>query len=373
MALLLNEDERMLREAAAGFIADKSPVTAMRVLRDSEDETGFDRALWGEMADMGFAGVLVDEAHGGVDMGFVAAGLIAEQMGRNLAATPFLSTSVLAATALGRAGTAAQKSAWLGKIAAGDAVMALAVDEGRKHNPDSIKTTATRSGNGFKLNGSKAMVVDGHVADQLIVAANTGEGITLFLVDPKTNGLIKERTHMVDSRNAARITLADVEVNADAVLGEVDGGAAVLGHILNAGRAIVGAEMVGAASKAFEDTVEYIRERKQFGIEIGRFQALQHRSAHLYTELEIARSAMLAALSALDAGANDSDMVVSMAKAKIGSVAKLTSQEGLQMFGGVGMTDEYDIGLYMKRIRVAQELFGDAHYHMDVVAKAKGI
>ena len=373
MALVLNEDEKMLQEAASGFVADKSPVSALRKLRDSKDETGFDPALWSEMADMGFAGVLVDEEHGGVDMGFVAAGLLAEQMGRNLAATPFLSTSVLAATALSTAGSDAQKSEWLTKIAAGQAVMALAIDEGRKHNPSKIETTAERSGNGFKLSGSKAMVVDGHVADQMIIAANTGGGITLFLVDPKASGLTTERTDMIDSRNAARLTLDDVEVTADAVLGEVDGGADVLAHVLNAGRAVVGAELVGASSKAFEDTTNYIRERKQFGTEIGRFQALQHRSSHLYSELEIARSAMLAALTALDEKAPDSDLVVSMAKAKIGSVAKLASQEGVQMHGGVGMTDEYDVGLYMKRIRVAQELFGDAHYHMEQIAKAKGI
>jgi acyl-CoA dehydrogenase len=373
MALVLNEDEQMLREAASGFVADKAPVKALRELRDGGSEDGFDRALWSEMAEMGFAGVLVDEDNGGVDMGFLAAGLIAEQMGRNLTASPFLSTSVLAATALGKAGSAAQKSEWLGKIASGETIMALAVDEGRKHNPNGLKTTALRSGNGFKLNGSKAMVVDGHVADQLIVAAKTDGGTTLFLVDPKAAGLTTTRTDMIDARNAAKLELNDVEVTADAVIGEVDGGAEVLNHVLNAGRAVVGAELVGASSKAFEDTTDYIRERKQFGTEVGRFQALQHRSSHLYTELEIARSAMLAALTALDEGAEDADLVVSMAKAKIGSVAKLASQEGVQMHGGVGMTDEYDIGLYMKRIRVAQELFGDAHYHMEHIAKAKGI
>lgn len=373
MALILNEDEKMLREAAGGFIADKAPVKALRNLRDNNDATGFDRALWSEMADMGFAGVLVDEDNGGVDMGVLAAGLIAEQMGRNLTASPFLSTAVLAATALGRGGSEAQKSEWLAKIASGDAVISLAVDEGRKHNPDGIETRAERSGNGFKINGAKAMVIDGHVADQLIVAAKTGSGTTLFLVDPKAAGLTTKRTDMIDARNAAKLTLEDVEVTADAVLGEVDGGGDLLAHVLNVGRAVVGAELVGASSKAFEDTTEYIRERKQFGTEIGRFQALQHRSSHLYTELEIARSAMLAALSALDEGAEDAELVASMAKAKIGSVAKLASQEGVQMHGGVGMTDEYDIGLYMKRIRVAQELFGDTQYHMEKIAEAKGI
>ncbi|MGB0908407.1 MAG: acyl-CoA dehydrogenase family protein [Maricaulaceae bacterium] len=373
MALVLTEDEKLLSESAEGFIGEKSPVKARRELRDTRDETGFDRALWGEMAEMGFAGVLIGEDHGGVDMGFMAAGLIAEQMGRNLAATPFMSTAVLASTAISKAGSYAQKSEWLPKIASGEAILSLAVDEGRKHNPKNIELTATRSGNGFKLSGSKAMVLDGHVSDMLIVAANTGEGTTLFLVDPKAAGIETERTIMVDSGNAARIDFNDVEVNADAVLGEVDGGAETLSQTLNAGRAILSAELVGASQQAFTSTVDYIRERKQFGTEIGRFQALQHRSSHLYTELEIARSAMLAALTAMDQDTADKDLVVAMTKAKVGSVAKLAALEGVQMHGGVGMTDEYDIGLYLKRIRVLQELFGDAHYQMEQIAQAKGI
>lgn len=377
MALVLNEDEVMLRDTAEGFFKQKAPVKALRQLRDERDETGFDRALWSEMAEMGFAGIVVDEDHGGVDMGFVAAGLVAEQMGRNLSATPFLSTAILAATAIREGGSAEQKTAWLTKIAGGEAVLALALDEGPKHNPVGTATTSEKSGNGFKLSGSKAMVVDGHVADALIVAARTSgeagdaDGLSLFLVDPKSKGVTTERTIMVDSRNAARIDLDDVEVDGDALLGELDGGMAVLGKVLSAGRAIAAAELLGAGSQAFEDTVVYIKERKQFGRIIGEFQALQHRASHLYSEMEIARSAVLAALTALDDQDPKAELYCAMAKAKLGSVAKLASQEGVQMHGGVGMTDEYDIGLFMKRIRVLQELFGDAHYHMNGYAKAK--
>lgn len=377
MALVLNEDEKMLAETAEGFFADKAPVKALRSLRDERDEAGYDKALWQEMADMGFAGVLIDEDHGGVDMGFMAAGVIAENMGKNLTASPFLSTAVLAVTALKNASTE-QKTEWLPKIASGETIMAIALEEGRKHNPKATAMTAERSGNGFKLSGSKGMVLDGHVADQLIVAARTsGEagdegGLTLFLVDPKTSGIETERTIMVDSRNAARIDFDDVEVNADAVIGEVDGGMDIVAAICRAGRAVLAAELLGSGGEAFRQTTDYIRERKQFGVEIGRFQALQHRSSHLYSELEIARSAVLAALSALDAGAEDADLITAMTKAKVGSVAKLAGIEGVQMHGGVGMTDEYDIGLFLKRIRAAQELFGDAHYHMDVIAKMKG-
>ena len=375
MALVLNEDEVMMRDMAQGFFAEKAPVKALRGLRDTQDETGFDQTLWSEMAAQGFAGMVIPEEYGGVDMGYLAAGLVAEQMGRNLTASPFLSTSILAATAL-KHGSDEQKSAWLPKIASGEAVIALALDEGVKHNPRGTATTAVPSGNGFKLNGAKAMVVDGHVANVMIVVARTSgeegdaEGLSLFLVDPKTAGVSTERTIMVDSRNAARTDLENVEVSGDALLGTLDGGMDVLNGVLAAGRGIAAAELLGAGAQAFEDTVAYIKERKQFGAIIGEFQALQHRSSHLYSELEIARSAVVGALTALDAGDEQAQQYCAMAKAKLGSVAKLASQEGVQMHGGVGMTDEYDIGLFMKRIRVLQELMGDAHYHMNAFAEA---
>jgi len=377
MGLLLNEDETMLRESAEGFFADKAPVTELRKLRDDRDETGFSKELWKEMADMGFAGVLIPEEHGGVDMGYMAAGLVAEQMGRNLTASPFLSTAILAATALRKSGSPEQQAEWLPKIAGGDAIIALALDEGGKHNPKATSVTAKPSGNGFKISGHKAMVVDGHVADALIVAARTsGEagdagGISLFLVDPKSKGIETERTIMIDSRNAARIDFDDVEVSGDALIGSVDDGMATLGTVLNAGRAALAAELLGAGGKAFETTVDYIKERKQFGKIIGEFQSLQHRASHLYSEMELCKSAVLGALTALDNEDKNADLYCAMAKAKLGSVAKLASQEGVQMHGGVGMTDEYDIGLFMKRIRVLQELFGDSHYHMDQIASAK--
>ena len=374
MGLVLNEDESLLQDAAEGFFADKAPIKELRNLRDNRDEIGFSQALWKEMAEMGFTGVLVEEEYGGVDMGFMASGIIAEQMGRNLSASPFLSTSILAATAIREGGSDDQKSNWLPKIASGDAIIALALDERAKHNPDNITTTAERSGNGFRLNGSKAMVVDGHVADAFIVAAKTGsqedgtEVTSLFLVDPNTKGISTERTIMLDSRNSARVDFNEVEISGDALIGNIDDGEHILRKVLNAGRAAVSAELLGAGSQAFESTVAYIKERKQFGKIIGEFQALQHRASHLYSEIENARSAVMAALTALDKNDDNSEGICAMTKAKLGSVAKLASQEGVQMHGGVGMTDEYDIGLFMKRIRVLQELFGDASYHMNKVA-----
>lgn len=377
MGLLLNEDEVMMRDMAEGFFADKAPVAQLRRLRDTNDDTGFDRGLWSEMAQMGFAGVLIDEEHGGNGMGYMAAGLIAEQIGKNLSASPFLSTAVLAATAISKGGSPAQKSEWLPKLADGSVIMALALDEGGKHNPAKTATRAVKSGNGFKISGSKAMVADGHVANKIIVVARTSgdigdpSGLSLFLVDPKADGVSIERTIMADSRNSARVELADVEVDGDAVLGNIESGDAVLEAVLNAGRAALSAELLGSGQEAFDQTLTYLKERKQFGKIIGEFQALQHRAAHMYGEVEVARSAVLAALTALDAGDEHAALYVAMAKAKLGKTAKHISVEGIQLHGGVGMTDEYDIGLFSKRIRVAQEMFGDANYQLGRIADAK--
>ena len=230
MPLVLNEEQEMLRESARGFLDEKAPVSALRKLRDTNNPDGFSRDLWKEMAEMGWAGILVDEAHGGADFGFVGAGVLAEEMGRTLTASPFLSTSMLAATALKKLGSDAQKQANLPKISAGQALYALAVDEHRKHGPAKTAMKAEKHGNGFKLSGDKTFVADGHVADKIIVAARSAgapgetDGLTLFLVDAKAKGLSVERTAMVDSRNAARIKFDGVEATGDDVLGEVDGG-----------------------------------------------------------------------------------------------------------------------------------------------------
>lgn len=378
MPLVLTEEQEMLREAARGFLETRAPVSALRKLRDARDEVGFSRDLWKEMAEMGWAGVLIDEEFGGSDFGFVGAGVIAEEMGRTLTASPFLSTSILAATALKKYASKAHRQEHLPKIAAGDLVMALAVDEKNKHAPSKTALSAEKSGNAFRLSGEKTFVADGHVADKLIVAARTagapGEeaGITLFLVDAQAKGVARERTIMVDSRNAARIRFDGVEATGDDVIGEVDGGWQALEGILNAGRAGLAAEMSGAAQRAFEMTVGYLKERTQFGRPIGSFQGLQHRAAHLYCELELVKSATLKALQVLDDSFEMAGAFCALAKAKAGEVAKLASQEAVQMHGGIGMTDEHDIGLYMKRIRVAQEMFGDPAFHADRIARLRG-
>lgn len=377
MPLILTEEQSMLRDSARGFINEKAPVAHLRKMRDDRDATGFSRDLWKGFAEMGFAGLLVPENFGGSGLGAVEAGIVLEEIGRNLMPSPFLSTAVLAASALTRGGNAEQQAAYLPKIADGSLIATLAVDEGAKHKPHNIAMQAVRAGNGFKLNGAKALVVDGHVADLLIVAArtsgNAGErgGLTLFLVDPKANGVSVERTVMVDAHNAARIAFDNVDVSADAVLGEVDQGGELLDAVLNIGRGAVASEMVGLSEEVFNRTVSYLKERKQFGKLIGEFQALQHRAAQLYIDIEISRAATLKALQTLDQNAAEADHAVAVAKAHAGTTATRAVQEGVQMHGGMGMTDQFDIGLFMKRARVCQELFGDANFHTERLAEAR--
>ncbi|MFC3713250.1 acyl-CoA dehydrogenase family protein [Sphingoaurantiacus capsulatus] len=377
MALVLTDEQAMIRDSADGFFAEKAPVSELRRLRDANDATGFSRELWKAMAEMGFAGILVPEEQGGVGLGYVAAGLVQEAIGRNLSVTPMLSTAVLGATAVIAAGTDEQKAALLPKLASGDLLLALAAEEKSRHTPNQVETRAEASGNGFRLTGRKNFVLDGHVADKLIIVARTdGEiddtkGLTLFLVDREAAGVTVDRTVMVDSRNAARVTLEAVQVDGADVLGEVGGGWAVLEKVLDAGRACLAAELLGVSGESFRQTVDYLKQREQFGVKIGSFQALQHRAAHLFCEIELVRSATLRALQALDEGGNPA-LFVSLAKGKAGEVAKLATNEAVQMYGGIGMTDEFDIGFYMKRARAGMETFGDIAFHGDRMARLMG-
>lgn len=371
MPLILTEEQTMLQDAADGFLNERAPIAHLRKLRDERDADGVSRDLWRAFGEMGFAGVIIPEALGGMGLGAVEAGVIAESLGRTLTPSPYLGSSILSAKVLIDGGSQAQQ-AWLPRIAAGEAILSLAVDEGAKHAPSRITTRAERAGNGFKLNGAKAFVLDGHVADALIVAATADEGTTLFLIDPATAGVEIERTVMVDAHNAARITLTDVAVDADAVIGAVGGGEALLDGALDLGRACAASSLTGAGDQAFKTTMDYLRTRKQFGKLIGEFQALQHRAAHLFSELELARAATIGAQIAIDEGREDAPLAASIAKAKAGRVAELAVQEAIQMHGGVGMTDAFDVGLFMKRVRVLNELLGDAGFHAERVARAQG-
>ena len=374
MPLYLNDEQTMLAATPKAFVAEPAPDSHMRALRDANDATGFSRDLWKQFAEMGFTGILIGENEGGLGLGHVEAGIVLEQIGRNLSPSPFLSTAVAAVEALKGTPHAAR---WFPGILAGEAVAALAIDEAAKHR-EAIGLKAERSGNGFRLTGRKQFVTHGHIADLLIVAARTAgaaddaHGITLFAVDKGAAGLTAEAERLADASIAARLELDGVEVDADAVIGEVDAGRDPLARLLRAGRTGASAELLGVGGGAMDMTVGYLKERKQFGVVIGSFQALQHRAAHLYSEMEVARAAVLKAQQLLDAGDESADAAVSVAKAMTALATTLSVQEGVQMHGGIGMTDEYDIGFYMKRARVLAEMFGDANFHADRLAIAAG-
>ena len=374
--MILTDDQRMLQDVVRPFMAEEGAIKPqLRHWRDSGCKDGFGHGLWKQLAELGLTGMLVPESAGGAGLGQVEANLVLEEIGRNLTPSPFLTTSVAAVRALEGS---AHAERWFPGIVAGETVAALAIDEGKRHDPAGTMLEAKRQGNGFLLNGQKQFVVHGASADLLLVAARTGgaagetKGVTLFAVPRDTAGVVVENVALADSSKAARLTLNDVAVDADAVVGEVDEGWAPLSRGLNAGRAGAASELVGIAAGASEMTFDYLKQRKQFGRLIGEFQALQHRAAHLYGEIEIARATALKAAQLLDADDPRAELMTAVAKAKAGKVARLAVQEGVQMHGGIGMTDEHDIGLYMKRQAVLDELFGGPRFHAGEVARLSG-
>ncbi len=378
MPLYHDEDQAMLADTAAQFMSEEGAIAKqLRHWRDRDCKDGFGHALWKQFAEMGFTGIIVDEDDGGMGMGNVEAGIVLEQIGRNLTPSPFLTSSVLAATAL-KHGSADLKGRYLPGLIEGDSVFAVAIDEGAKHRPERIATKAEKSGNGFKLTGQKDFVIHGASADMLVVAARTSgsdndaDGITLFAVPKDAANMSHDAVRLVDSSMATHTKFDGVELDGDAVIGEVDGGREILNKVLNAGRIGAAAEGCGVAGGAMDMTIDYLKQRKQFGKLIGEFQALQHRAAHLYSEVEIARAVTIKAGQLLDGDSEQADLMVSVAKAKVAKAAGLAVKEGVQMHGGIGMTDEYDIGLYMKRDRALQEFLGDAYYHAERVAQLSG-
>jgi alkylation response protein AidB-like acyl-CoA dehydrogenase len=378
MAMILNEEQNMLRDSARDFVRDKAPVSALRKIRDEANPDGYDKALWKEMADLGWAGVTIPEEFGGAEFGFQGLGVVLEETGRTLVPSPLMSTVVLGASALLLGGTDEHKSTLLSSVALGDCLLALASEEGAHHAPHGVATTATADGDGWLINGNKTQVLDGHVANHLIVSARTAgsagdrDGISLFLIEAGSDGVSIDALTMVDSRNSSNVTLNNVRVGADAFLGSKDQGADILDAVLDRGRIALAAEMLGAAQQVFEFTLEYLKERHQFGQAIGTFQALQHRAVKMFGELEICKSVVMEALTAVDDNRDDIPVLASFAKAKLGDALHLISSEGVQMHGGIGMTDEHDSGLYLKRARVAEHTFGSTAWHRDRFATLSG-
>jgi alkylation response protein AidB-like acyl-CoA dehydrogenase len=370
MALVLTEEQQILQQTARDFVAAKSSTKRLRALRDSRDPIGFSRDLWREMAALGWAGIVIPESHGGAGMGFADLAVVLEEAGRGLLPEPLISTVLLGAGAILLGGSDEQKREMLPAVAAGELLLALGWQEaGSRYDPFRIATRAERSGGGFRLSGEKIQVLDAPAADRILISARTSgdgasrDGITLFLVEAAAKGVSRERQWLVDSRAAAIVRLDGIEVPSSAVVGELDRGGALLERVLDRAAAGLSAEMLGAMLAAFEMTLDYLKTRKQFGVLIGTFQALKHRAANVYTETELARSAVMACARAIDAEAANVADLVDLTKARCGDAFVLATNEAVQMHGGIGMTDEHDVGFYMKRARAADTLFGDAAWH----------
>ncbi len=378
MALVLNEEQLMLRDAARDFLQSRSPIASFRELRDNGKTTGFSRELWTEMAEMGWAAIHIPESYGGLEYGCSGLGIVLEEAGRTLASSPLISTALVGVTALVESSNEAVCETWLPQIASGEKLLALAVDESGHHRPESVALSAQSNGDDYILNGHKSQVIDGHVADGLIVSARTSgvidnqEGISLFLVEADQPGIELEHTTLLDNHRAARISFTDVRLNAANMLGPRDKAWELLEKTLDTGRIGIAAELLGIAQESFDRTMAYLKERKQFGVPVGSFQALQHRAAILFGEIEICKSTVLKALQAIDEGDENLAVYASLAKTRAGETAKLATAEAIQMHGGIGMTDDFDIGFFIKRYQALEQTFGNSNYHLERFATLKG-
>ncbi|MFQ5513706.1 MAG: acyl-CoA dehydrogenase family protein [Myxococcota bacterium] len=378
MPLVLDDEQQLLRDTAREFLCDRSPVGRVRELRDCRDSVGFSRELWSEMAELGWAGIIFPEEYGGSGLGHAELGVVLEECGRQLAAQPILSTVLLAGGAVLLGGNETQLKEQLPPICAGERILALAFQEGSRHDPYAVATCAVRDGGGYRLSGEKRFVLDGPAADALVVLGRSAgepgerEGLTLFLVPTDQEGLEITPLRTVDSRVNAHVRLNGVELGAEAVLGEPERAADVLDEVLDRATVGLSAEMLGSAEEAFDRTLAYLRERKQFGVPIGSFQALKHRAAQMFCELQLSRSVVLAALRALDRGDPERSALASMAKARCADTVFRVGNEAIQMHGGIGVTDEEEIGFFLKRARVTQLILGDAAFHRRRFAALRG-
>ena len=374
MSLTLNDEQLLLRDSARSFLEENSPVSRMRALRDERDPTGFSREVWKTMAELGWLGIQFSEEHGGGGMGLREIGIIMTECGRVLAPEPLLSTLLLGANAVRLSTNELLQAEVLSAVAEGERLIAFALEETGRFDPYAVSTAAVSTADGYSISGEKRYVLDGHTAHQIVVVARTSgtsgdrDGLALFLIDADTDGVGIVRTAMMDGRNAAHVVFDGASVGADRRLGDAE----LLDRVLDQATLGLAAEMVGMAEEAFERTLEYLKDREQFGVKIGTFQALRHRAAEMFAELEFARTLVLDGVSAVDVDRDDVSLSASAAKVQANKAARLIGAEAIQMHGGIGMTDELDIGLFFKRLRAADITLGDASYHLRRFASLQG-
>jgi alkylation response protein AidB-like acyl-CoA dehydrogenase len=377
MSLVLTEEQELLRDSARDFVNDNCPIDSLRQLRDKRDAHGYDTALWKEMAELGWLGIPFAEEYGGAGLGQAELGVILEELGRRLVVSPFLSTVLLGGGAIAVGGSEAQKKEILPALCEGNLTLALALQETPRHDPYAVETTATAEGEGWTLSGKKRLVIDGASASKIVVVARTSgargdrDGLSLFLVDGDAAGLTRTRTFLIDSRSAANLELSGVSVGVDSLVGTLDRGADVLEPVLDRAAAALSAEMLGGIQEAFDRTIQYLKDREQFGVKIGSFQGLKHRAARWFCEVELTRSIVAQTLRALDEDQANATELASTCKARASDTFIQSGEEGIQMFGGIGVTDEEDIGFFMKRARVSELLLGDSSFHRNRFAELR--
>ena len=378
MKLVLSEEEQFLKDTAKNFAEERSPISHFRSLRDNNDPNLWDKNIWLEMVKLGWPGILIPEEFGGSNFGVTGIGVILQECAKTLTPSPLFATGVLGAYAISEFGNDEQKNNYLPKIVNGEITTALAVDEISHHDPSATELIAKKNNSGFTLSGKKIFVIDGASADLLIVLARTSgskgdsTGLSLFFIDSDQSGIEAKKLDMADSRNYANIYFNDVSVDKSSLLGDLETAGETVESILDIGRIAISAEMLGNAESAFEITLDYLKQRKQFGALIGSFQALQHRAAEMFCEIELTKSSVLAAMRAADENSNELQRLSSLSKTVAGETLHLVSNEAIQMHGGIGVTDEYDIGFFLKRARVAEQIFGSAKYHTERYANLSG-
>jgi len=371
MPLILTEEQKMLKEAASEFLLTNSPIESFRELRDNNYQS-YDPKVWEGFVEMGWTALTIPENYGGLDFGYTGLGQILEETGKTLTKSPLISSILLSATAIRLSDNETLKAKWLPELMSGKTLMSLALDEKSFFDPNSVESSASLSGDSFIINGKKRMVIDACDSDYLIVVTSLNESISLFLVNSKSKGIDIKNDVFMDAGSYSSISFNNVKVPAKNQLDIEIEGKAILKSILDIGAIGLSCEMLGSVQAAFNQTMDYIKEREQFGTKIGSYQGLQHRAAHLFCEIELCKSITLKALKSIDDENENLSQYAHLAKAKLGEVLKLTSNEAIQMHGGIGVTDDVNIGFYLKRARVVQHLLGDTNYHLECIAKQKG-
>ena len=372
MALIITEEEKMLKESARELLESKVSIDQFRLLRD-ENYQSFDRSTWNEIIEMGWTSLIIPSKYNGLDFGYVGMGQVLEEMGRKLVKSPLISSILFSATAIRYSDNEKLKIEFLPKLMNGESLMSLAVDEKSYHDPDNINTKATEEKKCYRLNGKKTFVLNGNFSDHLIVLAKIdSKEYGLFLVKSDTLGITIKNRILLDTSTYSEIILNDVLVPKENRLDIKISGMELIKKVLDVSCIGLSAEILGVIMESFELTINYLKEREQFGVKIGSFQSLQHRAAKLFSEIELCKSIVLKALQAIDKDDKNISNYASLAKAKLCKTVKLVTNEAIQMHGGIGVTDDSNIGFYLKKARVLQKIFGDYNYHLDKLAKNKG-